>query len=82
MTKTASVTYVKLTKKADKYYEKPKTYWGLKKLTARFKVDDFTARVLNKPQRYGYTHPALPNIIAELSKFFTPIFFWILVKED
>lgn len=81
--------YVRLAGKANSYYENPKTYWGLKKITKDFERIEFTQKILRKPKKFGY-HDLLPSFhpftfivwfLAPLAKYFSPTFFWLLQKE-
>lgn len=82
--------YVRLLNKSKKYYEKPRSYWDLKKLTNKFKVLDFTVKVIENPKQFGFDD-TIPNsrVIKVLIKLFalplkyaSPTFFWLLIKED
>lgn len=85
--KSIANLYVRLFKKAQKYYENPKSYWELKKLTKEFKKIEYTQKILRKPKFFGYgniiTGIWLPAayLLSPLSKYFAPTFFWLLVKE-
>lgn len=71
--------YVKLFGKADKYYETPETFWGIKKMTKKFKQIDYTGKIVSKPQEFGYKNIALP-LLSSVAKYIMPTTFWILVK--
>lgn len=80
--------YIRVTKKKDKYYENPQTYWSLQQLTSKFNVLDITPKILTHPHEYGY-EDSLKNgspiaLVAALSspitKYLTPTMFWLLVK--
>lgn len=78
--------YVRLFGKADEYYESPKAYWGLKRLTRKFKVHDITPKILIDPSKYGYENALRPpltfaaRILSPLAKYLSPTFFWLLEK--
>ncbi len=71
--------YVKSFGKADKYYETPVTYWGMKKLTNNFKQLDYTGKIMSDPKKFGYQIPSIPYI-SIFAKYIAPTTFWILVK--
>lgn len=64
------------------YYETLFTYWRLKKMvsTINFKINDYTPLVLSNPQKLGFKHRKINKNIANILKYFTPTFFWILNK--
>lgn len=74
--------YVRLFGRAKNYYETPLSWWQLRNLTNRFKVIDYTAKILNQPQKYGYQHTSLAKPLPYLMKYFAPTFFWLLIKSD
>lgn len=79
--------YVRLFNKANEYYESPRFKPGLKKITSKFKVIDYTDKILANPSQYGFDDQIkglvaiFAKILAPLSKEFAPTFFWLLVKE-
>lgn len=73
--------YIKLTRKADKYYETTMTYWELTKLVEKFTKVDYTEKILTYPKKFGYQTPWIPKFIAKHLRYFTPTLFWILVKK-
>jgi SAM-dependent methyltransferase len=82
--------YVKLSGKGESYYEKHFTYWGLKRLARKFRIVDFTARIIGDPDRYGAAYMVPPGsnkqkIAVFISKYFlwlVPGYIWVLVKPD
>lgn len=79
--------YLRITGKEKHYYERPFSYGQLKKLITGFKTYDYTLRVLKEPKIFKAHHKAskivsqMPSILIKLFLFFSPQFFWILVKE-
>lgn len=80
--------YVRLFKKTDHYYESLRTYWGLEKLCKKFKIFEYTQIILRNPKKYGYDD-SLKGILkifawflSPLAKYFSPTFFWLLLKEE
>ncbi len=71
--------YVKLTSKAENYYETLLSYWQLKDLTKNFICIDYTQEILKNPKKFGYNIPTM-GTFAYLGKFFAPTLFWVLVK--
>lgn len=74
--------YVNLFGKAKKYYENPMFYWQLRSLVKKFKIIDYTAKILACPNRFGYQNPPIPNFIANYLRYITPTFFWLLTKNE
>lgn len=79
--KSLANIYVKLMGKASNYYETTMTYWGLTKLTNKFLKIDYTTKILAQPKKFGYQTPPILRFLASCLKYFTPTFFWILVKK-
>lgn len=79
--------YLKLAGKGDYYYERPFSYNQLKKMVSAFKAYEYTLRVLKEPKIFKANHTAskiishIPLIFIKPFMFFSPQFFWILVKE-
>lgn len=73
--------YVKLFREEMSYWENPTTYWGLKKLTNKFEVVDYTDKILMEPIKFGFNIPSFITPFAKILKYFVPTFFWILVKK-
>ena len=82
--------YIKITGKGERYFEKLKTYWQLKKLVKQFIITDVTTQILKEPKGFGFTESFiakqpghfLVGIFAPLGKFFAPTFFWLLGKPS
>lgn len=85
--RNAANIYVRLFRGANEYYETPRTYWGLKKLCGKFKIKEYTQKILRNPVRFGYEdkiHGAISlfsYLMSPLAKCFSSTFFWLLVKE-
>ncbi|MFH1407531.1 MAG: class I SAM-dependent methyltransferase [Patescibacteria group bacterium] len=85
--RNAAHYYVKISKRGSEYYERLETYWGLEKLTQKFKKTDYTQKILNDPLKFGYKNKILiatKSIVKPFSpilKYLTPTFFWLLTKE-
>lgn len=64
------------------YYETLFTYWRLKDMVTKhkFRINDYTTKVLSNPKKLGFKHRKINPNIAQLLKYFTPTFFWILKK--
>lgn len=74
--------YLRLFTDKKYYYETLFTYWKLKSLVTNvnFKIIDYTPKVLSNPKKLGFKHKKIDKTIANLLKYFTPTFFWILKK--
>lgn len=44
--------YMRLTGRGERYYERLRTWWGIRRLLAEFEVEDYTLRVLAEPDRF------------------------------
>lgn len=73
----------------DKFYlGKYKTYWGIIKLFNRFKIEDYTLRILKNPENFGFNrllkYKTLVNMFSDrvlkLIEPFLPTFVFILKK--
>ena len=86
--KTIAHLYVQILGKAKKYYETPKTYWELSKLTSAFKRVEYTEKILKNPTKFGYENsigkvPApILKMLSPVAKYFVPTLFWLLVKSS
>lgn len=73
--------YVKALGKTDKYHENPMFYWQLKNLVKKFKIVDYTDKILTHPKKFGYQNLPIPSFTANYLKYLAPTFFWILIKN-
>lgn len=78
--KSLANKYVSTMGKANTYYETPMSYWQLENLTEKFKRIDFTPKILSNPKNFGYSHKSIPTPLSQILRFFTPTFFWLLIK--
>lgn len=82
--------YIRLFRKIDSYYETHLTYWGLKKLTSKFEVLDYTLEVIKNPVKYYATEMIKDGSFAQkiylfiLKPFYflCPTYIWILKKTQ
>ncbi len=82
--------YIRLSHRADRYYENHLTFWGLKKLVRRFKVEDYTLAVIADPVRFRAVDIVKPGswsqrlALAVLGLFFwlCPSYIWLLIKAE
>lgn len=88
MPKSLAHFYLKITKGKSFYYEETFSYNKLKNLVNKFKIHDYTFKVIKEPEIFRATHKFkgiishLPLFFLKPFKFFMPQFFWILVKEE
>lgn len=72
------------------YYEKPLTFWGLKHLTAKFNLIDYTPKILKDPTKFQYQETIRPQtlkaktlaLIGKIAPWLAPTFIWILQKPQ
>ncbi len=82
--------YLRLSGKGNYYYEKHLSYWGLKKLTRRFTIHDYTKALIDNPVKFGVEYMIRPEsakarVAAILAKYFmwiVPGYIWILGKNE
>lgn len=74
--------YVKIFGKAEKYWENPMFRNQLINLVKKFKIYDYTGKILSEPKKFGYQNKSIPKIFSSFLRFLTPTFFWLLVKEN
>jgi ubiquinone/menaquinone biosynthesis C-methylase UbiE len=80
--------YIRAAGKADFYYEKHLSYWGLKNLVRTFKVIDYTGNVIGNPDLFhaGYMiqkrskKARLAKLIVNYAYFLCPTYIWLLQK--
>jgi SAM-dependent methyltransferase len=80
--------YVRLAGKGDRYYERTRSLWGLRRLVSRFEVRDYSLRVLQEPERFHMTELVRPGTLKQKASilalraayWLSPTFIWILVK--
>ncbi len=70
--------YIRIAGKADHYYEKHLSYWGLKSLVRKFQRRDYTAQIVENPGKYFAEYMISPNTLkARLAKVIVKYFYWI-----
>ena len=82
--------YLRLTGKGTHYYEKHLTYWGLKRLVRDFTVSDYTAALIEDPERYETAYMVSPGSATQrlgtwLARYVTwlmPSWIWVLTKPS
>lgn len=80
--KSLADIYIKIMRNKNEYYEHPLDYWQLRNMLKKFSIEDYTAKILNNPTRYGYPKSSkLVSLFSPILKYLTPTFFWILIKN-
>ena len=82
--------YMKITKKGSYYYEKHLTYWGLKKLTKKFTIIDYTSKIICNPEKFHASYMLKPksakhNIAIFITRYLfwlVPAYIWLLKKPE
>ena len=81
-------SYLRITKRIKFYYEKPRSYFGLCKVTSMFDKIEYTQKILKDPRKFRYSNkikglliPA-SKLFSPLSKYLAPTFFWLLIKKN
>jgi len=88
--KPAADLYLKVTKKGTTYYEKHLSYFALKRLVSRFRIIDYTLRIIKDPERFGAEDmiPAnsnvckIPGFVFQAIIPIIPTYVFILSKES
>ncbi|MEO7199978.1 MAG: class I SAM-dependent methyltransferase [Dokdonella sp.] len=79
--------YLRVLGRGNYYYERHMTWWQLRRLVARFEVEDITCRLLADPARYeaGYLFSrrslAFARFISRVSYWAFPGYIWLLWKS-
>ena len=81
--------YVRLMRRGDRYYEHTRTLWGLRDLTRRFTVHDYTLRVLREPDRFqatdmvraGTAKQKVAIAMVRAAYWLSPTYVWLLEKK-
>ena len=81
--------YFRTAGKGPFYPEKLLTYWGLKSLVRDFKVNDYTKKIIENPQRYhadymirrGTAKARLAKLITQYAYWLCPGYVWLLTKK-
>ncbi len=82
--------YVRLMGRGDRYYERTRTVWSLRRLAGRFELSDYTARVVENPARFRATDVVTPGTVKQRTAllalktayWLAPTYIWILRKPD
>src|SRR6266699_1849807 len=60
--RTMAHRYMRLMHKGDRYHERTRTVWGLRRLASRFELHDYTSRVVEDPVRFQATDVIAPGL--------------------
>ena len=80
--------YIRAAGRGSHYYEKHYSYWGLRHLTRRFTMYDYTVRIVTDPERYaagymvrpGSSKAAIAAFMARHLRWLMPGYVWLLEK--
>lgn len=78
--------YIRLAGKARYYHEKHLSYWGLKALVKGFGCTDYTARLINEPDRFAVSYMLPPGslkwrlarALVKYAPWASPGYIWLL----
>ncbi len=84
----AAHLYLRLAGKGRYYYEKHLSYWGLKKLVSRFKLIDYTKKIIEDPKLFHVEYMLKPDTqktklakaVANNVYWLFPTYIWILKR--
>lgn len=79
--------YLRNSGKGEHYHEKHYTVWTLRRLCSKFRIVDYSAKVISDPEKYAIEYMLAPgsrkwriaNFVARFASWATP-FIWILQK--
>lgn len=71
--------YIRTFRDKKEYYEHPMTYWQLQNTLSKFKIHEYTSRILKDPKKFNYSNPSI-GVISEIFKYFAPTMFLLLEK--
>lgn len=82
--------YVRVARRGDRYYERTRSLWALRKLVSDFKVHDYTLRVLRQPERFQATDMVRAGswkqkaaiTLARGAYWLVPTYIWLLEKKS
>ncbi|MFQ5937456.1 MAG: hypothetical protein ACE5LB_13715, partial [Acidiferrobacterales bacterium] len=82
--------YLKSSGKADRYYEKHLSYWGLKALVRNFSLTDYTLKMVTNPTKYAVDYMIRPGsfkaklaaLITRYVIWLSPGYIWVLEKPS
>jgi ubiquinone/menaquinone biosynthesis C-methylase UbiE len=70
--------YLRLSGKGKYYYEKHLSYWGLRRLVARFDIIDYTGKLINMPEQFGAAYMLEPGSSKhKLAQFVVNNLYWL-----
>lgn len=79
--KNTANLYIRIFRNKSEYYEHPMSYWQLQKLLRKFKIHEYTSKILSQPKKFGYENIKISlGPSSSLLKYFTPTLFWLLEK--
>lgn len=88
MPKWLSNIYIKILRKGKEYYEKPMSYWQLKKYLKDFRIVDYTPKILKNPDKFGFNDNYFLKpffyllwLFYPFLKLIFPSFIFILIKK-
>lgn len=81
--------YMRLAGKGRFYYERHFSYWGLRRLVRKFKLHDYTARIVASPEAYGVDYlvggrglkSVLARLVSQYMIWLSPGYIWLLEKK-
>jgi ubiquinone/menaquinone biosynthesis C-methylase UbiE len=82
--------YVRWFGRAERYHELHYSYWGLRRLVRRFRLHDYTRRMIQEPEKFGVDYMLPPSavktrvarLVAKFAHWLTPGYIWLLEKPD
>ena len=86
--KALAHAYLRAVGRGRRYYETHLSYWQLRRLVAGFDVDDYTGRMIERPERYameyllprGSLKASLARWVARHAYPFIPTYIWLLLR--
>lgn len=81
--------YLRIFRKEKNYYERTRTYWGLRSLVSAFERIDYTIRILQEPEKFqatdmvktGSIKQKVALLFVRFAYGFFPTYIWLLKKN-
>ena len=68
--------YLRLLRRGTHYHERHLTYWSLRRLVARFAIEDYTRRAVDEPERFGTAYMVGSGLKRSVVRAFARVAYW------
>lgn len=81
--------YLRILNRGSQYYEKHRTYWGLKSLVKEFYIEDYTLKIISNSDKYhaeymiktGSIKQNIAKLVINYIPWLCPSYIWVLKKK-